>query len=188
MRYHRDYQGACNSSSSSGRSTRQDGKVGQPVHVNAALIEGPAGRTCDWSPPFRSSEGMRFACQRSHCPGDLGQAGADIGGRGAAAIGVPGAGAGHAASLGGGGGPACIRREREEFLRLYQRVNAAYDPAGCQRMRRILHVWSLTAIAARQPGYYEELAADRAGTATTAPIADAILDWAERAAARERES
>jgi hypothetical protein len=39
-------------------------------------------------------------------------------------------------------------------------------------------VWSLTAIAARQPGYYEELAAARAGTATTLPITDAILDWA----------
>jgi DNA-binding CsgD family transcriptional regulator len=50
-------------------------------------------------------------------------------------------------------------REREEFLRQYQTVNAAHDPAGYQRMRRLLYVWSLTAIAARQPGYYEELAA-----------------------------
>ena len=79
-------------------------------------------------------------------------------------------------------------REREEFLRQYQTVNGAHDPAGYQRMRRLLHVWSLTAIAARQPGYYEELAAARAGTATTAPITDAIPDWAERVAARERES
>ena len=50
-------------------------------------------------------------------------------------------------------------------------------------MRRLPHVWSLTAIAARQPGYYEELAAARAGTATTVPVTDAIPDWAERAAA-----
>lgn len=74
-------------------------------------------------------------------------------------------------------------REREEFLRQYQTVNAAHDPAGYQRMRRLLHVWSLTAIAARQPGYYEELAAARAGTATTVPVTDVIPDWAARVAA-----
>ena len=60
---------------------------------------------------------------------------------------------------------------------------AAYDPAGYQRLRRLLHVWSLTAIAVGQPGYYEELAAARAGMATTVPVTDAIPDWAERAAA-----
>jgi hypothetical protein len=32
-----------------------------------------------------------------------------------------------------------------------------------------------------QPGYYEELAAARAGTATTIPITDAVPEWAERA-------
>ena len=73
-------------------------------------------------------------------------------------------------------------RERKEFLRQYhQAVDAAHDPAGYQR--RLLHVWSLTSIAARQPGYYEELAAARAGTATTAPVTDAIPDWSERIAA-----
>jgi hypothetical protein len=51
-------------------------------------------------------------------------------------------------------------------------------------LRHLLHVWSLTAVAARQPGYYEELATARAGTATTLPIIDAILDWAERATTR----
>jgi hypothetical protein len=51
-------------------------------------------------------------------------------------------------------------REREEFLRQYHRaVDAAHDPAGYQQLRRLLHVWSLTAVAAQQPGYYEELAA-----------------------------
>jgi Family of unknown function (DUF6247) len=50
--------------------------------------------------------------------------------------------------------------EREEFLRQYhQAVDAAHDPAGYQSLRRLLHVWSLTVIAAGQPGYYEELAA-----------------------------
>jgi len=44
-------------------------------------------------------------------------------------------------------------------------------------------VWSLTAIATGQPGYYEELAAAQAGTATTVPVTDAIPDWTERAAA-----
>ena len=62
-------------------------------------------------------------------------------------------------------------------------VPSANDPAGYQQLRRLLHVWSLTAIAAGQPGYYEELAAARAGTATTVPVTDAIPDWAERAAA-----
>jgi hypothetical protein len=75
-------------------------------------------------------------------------------------------------------------REREEFLLQYhQAVDAAHDPAGYQRLRRLLHVWSLTAVAAGQPGYYEELAAARAGTATTALVTDAIPDWAERMAA-----
>jgi hypothetical protein len=75
-------------------------------------------------------------------------------------------------------------REREDFLRQYhQAVEAAHDPAGYRQLRRLLHVWSLTAIAAGQPGYYEELAAARAGTATTVPVTDVIPDWAERAAA-----
>ncbi|HEY0999863.1 MAG TPA: DUF6247 family protein [Streptosporangiaceae bacterium] len=79
-------------------------------------------------------------------------------------------------------------REREEFLRQYHRaVDAAHDPAGYQHLRRLLHVWSLTAIASQQPGYYEELAAARAGTAMTVPVTDAIPDWPERvAAARDR--
>jgi Family of unknown function (DUF6247) len=78
--------------------------------------------------------------------------------------------------------------EREEFLRQYHRaVDAAYDPADYQHLRRLLHVWSLIAIAAGQPGYYEELAAARTGTATTVPVTDAIPDWPERvAAARSR--
>jgi hypothetical protein len=79
-------------------------------------------------------------------------------------------------------------REREEFLRQYQQaVDAAHDPAGYQRLRWLLHVWSLTAVATGQSGYYEELAAARAGTATTIPVTDAVPDWAERAAgARDR--
>jgi uncharacterized protein DUF6247 len=59
-------------------------------------------------------------------------------------------------------------REREEFVgQHHQVVYAAHDPAGYQRLRRLLRVWSLTAIAIRQPGHYEELAAARTGTATT---------------------
>jgi Family of unknown function (DUF6247) len=79
-------------------------------------------------------------------------------------------------------------REHEEFLRQYhQAVDAAHDPAGYQRLRRLLHVWSLTAVAASQPGYYEEFAAARAGSATTVPVADVIPDWTERVtAARDR--
>lgn len=78
--------------------------------------------------------------------------------------------------------------ERDEFLRQYhQAVDAAHDPASYQHLRRLLHVWSLTAIAAGQLGYYEELAAVRAGTAMTVPVTDAIPDWAERVTtARDR--
>jgi len=79
-------------------------------------------------------------------------------------------------------------RERAEFLRQYHRaVDAAHDPAGYRQLRRLLHVWSLTTIAVSQPGYYEELAAARAGAAATVPVTDVIPDWAERvAAARDR--
>jgi hypothetical protein len=55
-------------------------------------------------------------------------------------------------------------------------------------LRHLLHVWILIAIAAMQPGYYEEFSAARARAAMTASIADAIPGWAERAAAREQES
>jgi hypothetical protein len=80
------------------------------------------------------------------------------------------------------------KREREEFLRQYHRaVDVTHDPAGYQQLRRLLHVWSLTAVAAGQPGYYEELEAIRTGKATMVPVTDAIPDWVERmAAARKR--
>jgi hypothetical protein len=75
--------------------------------------------------------------------------------------------------------------EREEFRRQYHLVvDAAHDLAGYQQLRRrLLHLWSLTAIAAGQPGYYEEPAAARAGTAMTVPVTDAIPDWTEQVAA-----
>jgi hypothetical protein len=75
-------------------------------------------------------------------------------------------------------------QEREEFLRQYQAaVDAAHDPAGYEQLRRLLHVWRLAVIATGQPGYYEELAAARAGTTSaTVPISDVIPDWSERAA------
>ena len=57
-------------------------------------------------------------------------------------------------------------------------VPSANDPAGDQQLRRLLHAWSLTAVAVRQPGYYEELTAARAGTATTVPVTEAIPGWA----------
>lgn len=75
-------------------------------------------------------------------------------------------------------------REREEFLRQYhQAVDAAHDPAGYEQLRRMLHVWSLTVVAVGHPGYYEELAAVRDGTASTVPVNEAIPDWAARVAA-----
>ena len=33
-----------------------------------------------------------------------------------------------------------------------------HESAGYERLRRLLHVWSLTVTATSRPGYYEELA------------------------------
>lgn len=89
--------------------------------------------------------------------------------------------------------PAVILRdlpeqERGEFLRQYhEAIDAAHDPAGYRRLQQLLHVWRLTVIATSRPGYYEELAAVRDGSARTTPAEDAIPDWQERlAAARTR--
>jgi hypothetical protein len=80
-------------------------------------------------------------------------------------------------------------QERDEFLRQYHAaIDAAYDPAGYEQLRRLLHIWNLTVVATNRPGYYEELATVRAGTASTMPISDAIPDWTARAAeARNRQ-
>ena len=89
--------------------------------------------------------------------------------------------------------PAVILRdlpqqERGEFLRQYhEAIDAAHDPAGYRRLQRLLHVWRLTVIATSRPGYYEDLAAVRDGSARTTPAEDVIPDWRERlAAARTR--
>jgi hypothetical protein len=75
-------------------------------------------------------------------------------------------------------------RERDAFLRQYhEAVDAAHDVAGYQRLRHLLHVWSLAVIGMRQPGYYEEFAAARNGTAHTAPASEVIPDWEARLAA-----
>ena len=75
------------------------------------------------------------------------------------------------------------QRERAEFLNQYHAaVDAAHDPAGYEQLRRVLRVWSLIVVAASQPGYYEELAAVRDGTAPTLPVTEAIPDWAGRVA------
>lgn len=75
-------------------------------------------------------------------------------------------------------------RERDELLRQYHAaVDAARDPAGYDQLRRLLHVCSLTVVAANKPGYYDEIAAVRDGTSPTIPLSDAIPDWSERLAA-----
>jgi hypothetical protein len=75
--------------------------------------------------------------------------------------------------------PDLPERERAEFLRQYHgAVDAAHDPAGYGQLRRLLHAWSLTVVAVSQPGYYEELAAVRAGTSATLPVTEVISDWA----------
>jgi hypothetical protein len=72
-------------------------------------------------------------------------------------------------------------RERDQFLRQYREaVDAAHDPAGYRRLRRLLHAWRLTVIATNRAGYYQELEAVRNGTAHTTPAEEAIPDWQER--------
>jgi hypothetical protein len=78
-------------------------------------------------------------------------------------------------------------RERDVFLRQYHdAVDAAHDLAGYRRLRHLLQVWHLTVIATKQPGYYEEVAAVRRDALQTVPISEAIPDWAERLAARNK--
>lgn len=75
-------------------------------------------------------------------------------------------------------------RERAQFLRQYhEAVDAAHDPAGCRRLRRLRHAWRLTVTATNQAGYYEELEAVRSGAARTTPAEEAIPGWQERLAA-----
>ena len=79
-------------------------------------------------------------------------------------------------------------QERAEFLRQYREaVEAARDPAGYGRLRRLLHTWRLIAIATSQPGYYEALKAVRDGVARTTPAEEGIPDWQERLAARAQQ-
>ena len=75
-------------------------------------------------------------------------------------------------------------RERAEFVRQYhEAIDATHDPRGYRELQRLLHAWRLTAIATSQPGYYEELAAVRNGTAQTRPAEEAFPDWQQRLAA-----
>jgi hypothetical protein len=75
-------------------------------------------------------------------------------------------------------------QERAQFLRQYhEAVDAAHDPVGYRRLRRLLHAWRLTVAATSQPGYYEELEAVRNGAARTTPAEEAIPGWQERLAA-----
>jgi Family of unknown function (DUF6247) len=75
-------------------------------------------------------------------------------------------------------------REQAQFLRQYhEAVDAAHDPAGYRSLRRLLHAWRLTAIAAKADGYYEELEAVQNGTARTVPADEFVPGWQERLAA-----
>jgi hypothetical protein len=72
-------------------------------------------------------------------------------------------------------------QERGQFLRQYHdAVDAAHDLAGYRRLQEFLHAWRLTVIATSRPGYYEELAAVRDGTAHATPAEDDFPDWQER--------
>lgn len=75
-------------------------------------------------------------------------------------------------------------REHAEFLRQYhEAVDGAHDPAGYRQLQQLLHAWRLTVIATSQPGYYQELAAVRSGTAPTSRAEQVFPDWPDRLAA-----
>jgi len=75
-------------------------------------------------------------------------------------------------------------REHAEFLRQYhEAVDAAHEPAGYRQLQQLLHAWRLTVIATNQPGYYQELAAVRSGTARTTQAEHVVPDWQDRLAA-----
>lgn len=75
-------------------------------------------------------------------------------------------------------------REHAEFLRQYhEAVDAAHDPAGYRQLQQLLHAWRLTVIATGQPGYYQELAAVRSGTAPTSRAERVFPDWQDWLAA-----
>ncbi len=73
------------------------------------------------------------------------------------------------------------KREREEFLRQYRAAAQAArdDITQYAALRRLLHRWSLVAIAANQPGYYEAIEDAKAGTGSYTPLDKALA--AERA-------
>jgi hypothetical protein len=50
-------------------------------------------------------------------------------------------------------------------------------------LQQLLHAWRLTVIATSQPGYYQELAAVRSGTAPTSRAEQVFPDWQDRLAA-----
>jgi hypothetical protein len=75
-------------------------------------------------------------------------------------------------------------REHAEFLRQYhEAVDAAHDPAGYRQLQQLLRAWRLTVIATSQPGYYQELATVRSGTARTSRAEHVVPDWQDRLAA-----
>ena len=77
-------------------------------------------------------------------------------------------------------------QERAEFLRQYHTaVDAAHDPAGYRQLQRLLRAWRLTAIAASQAGYHEEIAKVRSGTVLGSPAEEVVPGWQERLAQRK---
>ncbi|MFI0422454.1 DUF6247 family protein [Spongiactinospora sp. 9N601] len=69
-------------------------------------------------------------------------------------------------------------RERPEFLRQYRAaVDAARDDVShYQHLQRLLRHWSLVAIAANRPGYYEAIEEAEAGEGRSVPLEQALAD------------
>lgn len=67
-------------------------------------------------------------------------------------------------------------RERPEFLRQYREAAQAalVNVAQYKALQRLLHRWSLVAIAANRPGYYEEIEKAKAGLGGKVSFEEAI--------------
>jgi len=78
-------------------------------------------------------------------------------------------------------------RYHEQFMEEYDAaVAAARRPEQYRRLRYVLRLWRLRAVAYSDPGFEARLEATRTGTGDWTPIEEIVPDWAERVAAARR--
>ncbi|HMH92272.1 MAG TPA: DUF6247 family protein [Streptosporangiaceae bacterium] len=71
-------------------------------------------------------------------------------------------------------------RERDTFLAQYREAaEGSVNPAGYQRLRQVLHIWSLAVIACNSPGYYDRTSSGGIREPGI-PAEEVFPDWNER--------